>query len=1069
MEQQPSLIGTIVDDRYEVLTMLGAGGMGQVYLCREIGLDRTVSLKLLRMEVGGDADSMSRFEREARAMAALQHEHIVAFLRFGVWQRHPYIVMEHVRGGTLRQLMDSGRLPWQRALTIGSQICAAVGYMHKQGFIHRDLKPSNVMLVGGDSRDIVKVTDFGLVRFLPASGIPAQRLTAAGTMIGTLHYMSPEQVLGAEPDQRCDIYALGCLLFEIVAGAPPLDAPEGTALAFMQVNQAPPRLGHLLAAGECPRALDDVLQTAMAKDPAQRYAAMEDLQQDLDLLLAERPPVLVSAAAPGAQGAGKRVLTSRYKVPALIAACLVTVLSAAYFLLPALIIFDLERRPLPAWSAESIKWADRLSAWGYSAGANQILNRMVDRGRQECDNLAVADAYAGLARLAFKSGQTDDGLQFASRAIDALAGYARIAATFAEGVELDTADRVADVLSPVASRLSARLVPDLIYFSSRYFLRPTVRYAFALDAVAIADRVYSQRDIRRALARSSLALACARMGRKQEAVKILRSLSPLVGKLHSEESAILASHMFEVWCLIGEKKEADRIMLYLFSQLDRMGLPNYGSIPTARICDELAADDARTTALFEKYDLYNRSPGFVLCYAAQLLAKNRWEEGMVHNNKLLANANTLAQVRSMTAKNKAKFMEIHGNYEEMFKAADLAVQLATQQDTALGDALLTRGLANGYLGRLEKAHADFTQALTAFGPSAKGLRSSVYQSEANVLARHMRFHEAAAWTRRSIKEVANSLPDSVVVVDGKMELARYSLQLYDQPGAYEFMAEAFAFLPYLWPETRHAVLARANQWYVILDDADSARRTALQLIDLDKSYGFDEPTRCGDEIIYLEALTLNESARTVSAPVHAFWHKYRECLARNPNLMDRALLLLRYVLLVNHLEDKNQWQVLVDCADNELAVCIPQNSSPFTRVRLALESGFANQQLGRKEAAAKAFQRAHELAKGSMAMEYYILKMESMNAAWAGDMPGALKTYRDSLAMAKRVGMPTGEITATAVAIARALKSTGQIPAAKKLLVELQHTYGLQLDLEGLCKLSVQNLLKHLDTPGNKS
>ncbi len=175
MDQSSYLVGTIVDHRYEIVSSIAAGGMGTVYLAREVELDRLVALKVLHTVIETNAESRSRFEREARALSALKHTNIVTFLRFGIWEQHPYIVMEYLQGVTVKQMIERGRLPWRRALSICIQLCDALRHVHAHGIVHRDLKPSNILRISSESQDVIKVLDFGLAGCLPDTVLPAQR------------------------------------------------------------------------------------------------------------------------------------------------------------------------------------------------------------------------------------------------------------------------------------------------------------------------------------------------------------------------------------------------------------------------------------------------------------------------------------------------------------------------------------------------------------------------------------------------------------------------------------------------------------------------------------------------------------------------------------------------------------------------------------------------------------------------------------------------------------------------------------------------------------------------------
>jgi hypothetical protein len=244
----------------EVLRLIGRGGMGAVYLARQTHLDRQVALKILAPERAGDRRFAERFAREARAMARLQHPHIVTLHDFGQAGGWAYLVMEHVEGATLRQVMATGRLSPSEALALVPPLCEALAHAHAhaQGVVHRDLKPENILI---DGRGRPRIADFGLAKLADADGT----LTASGATLGTLHYMAPEQVAGAaDLDHRADLYALGVMLYEMLTGNLPLG------------RFAPPSQ----AAGT-DRRLDQVVFKSLERDPCRRWQSADELRQAL--------------------------------------------------------------------------------------------------------------------------------------------------------------------------------------------------------------------------------------------------------------------------------------------------------------------------------------------------------------------------------------------------------------------------------------------------------------------------------------------------------------------------------------------------------------------------------------------------------------------------------------------------------------------------------------------------------------------------------------------------------------------------------------------------------------------
>src|SRR6266540_1100662 len=204
---------------YEVLTPLGAGGMGEVYKARDSRLDREVAIKVLPEHLADDPAALSRFEREAKAIAAISHPNILAIHDFGREGGVTFAVMELLEGETLRSRLSGSELPWREAVEIGAAVADGLAAAHGKGIVHRDLKPENIFLTS-DGR--VKILDFGLARVKPPaspqdkSSIPTE--TEAGTIMGTVGYMSPEQVRGEPADAPSDIFSLGCVLYEMLSG-----------------------------------------------------------------------------------------------------------------------------------------------------------------------------------------------------------------------------------------------------------------------------------------------------------------------------------------------------------------------------------------------------------------------------------------------------------------------------------------------------------------------------------------------------------------------------------------------------------------------------------------------------------------------------------------------------------------------------------------------------------------------------------------------------------------------------------------------------------------------------------
>ncbi|GAA4864009.1 Stk1 family PASTA domain-containing Ser/Thr kinase [Actinomycetospora straminea] len=280
---------TLVAGRYQLGPSLGRGGMADVHAGHDVRLGREVAIKVLRADLARDPSFRLRFEREAQNVASLNHPGIVAVYDTGEVAAEgiglPYIVMEYVSGSTLRDLLRAhGPMPPERACAVTADVCAALGFSHEHGVVHRDVKPANIMITPGD---VVKVMDFGIARALTETG-PA---LTGDMVIGTAQYLSPEQGLGQEVDARADVYAAGCVLFELLTGEPPFTGDSPVAIVYQHVREDPPLVATLAPSGtDIPTELEAVVRRAMAKNPDNRYETAADMRADLLRVLAgERP------------------------------------------------------------------------------------------------------------------------------------------------------------------------------------------------------------------------------------------------------------------------------------------------------------------------------------------------------------------------------------------------------------------------------------------------------------------------------------------------------------------------------------------------------------------------------------------------------------------------------------------------------------------------------------------------------------------------------------------------------------------------------------------------------------
>jgi len=264
---------------YEVLGLLGEGGMGVVYRARQVALDRLVALKLLR---GGSSKALARFRAEALAVARLQHPHVVQIFEIGEHQGQPYLALELLEGGSLDSKLTGEAQVAHDAATLVCVLARAVQYAHSRGIVHRDLKPSNVLLT---AEGTAKIADFGLAKFL----LGTEGHTHEGDLVGTPRYMAPEQTRGTleAVGPAADIYSLGVILYELLTGRAPLQAPTPAETLLLIRNQEPLAPSRLLP--RLPRDLETICLTCLQKDPRRRYASAQDLADDLERFLAGKP------------------------------------------------------------------------------------------------------------------------------------------------------------------------------------------------------------------------------------------------------------------------------------------------------------------------------------------------------------------------------------------------------------------------------------------------------------------------------------------------------------------------------------------------------------------------------------------------------------------------------------------------------------------------------------------------------------------------------------------------------------------------------------------------------------
>jgi eukaryotic-like serine/threonine-protein kinase len=307
---------------YEIVGPLGAGGMGEVYRATDTRLGRDVAVKVLPKHLSSNPEIRARFEREARTVSSLNHPHICTLHDVGREGDTDFLVMELVEGETLAQRLEKGALPLAEVLRVGAQIADALDRAHRAGVMHRDLKPGNVML----TKSGAKLMDFGLARAtglgaaseLTSSPTVAGPLTAEGSIIGTFQYMAPEQLEGQEADTRADLWALGCVLYEMATGKPAFTGKSQASLIAAVMGNEPVPISQLSPL--TPPALERLVQACLAKDPADRIQSAHDVKLQLNWMAAGDS----QAGAPAPVGAARpRRGRAAWMAPAVVAVALV--------------------------------------------------------------------------------------------------------------------------------------------------------------------------------------------------------------------------------------------------------------------------------------------------------------------------------------------------------------------------------------------------------------------------------------------------------------------------------------------------------------------------------------------------------------------------------------------------------------------------------------------------------------------------------------------------------------------------------------------------------------------------
>lgn len=281
---------TLFAEKYEILDLLGAGGMGAVYRVRQILIDKIYALKIIPDELLTENLAL-RFEREAKTMASLDHPNLVAIVDFGVWQKQPFMVMELLEGETLTEIISKGPLSLQNAVEIFRQVLQGLAHAHSKDVLHRDIKPSNIMICRDENRKRAVLLDFGIAKKF--ENVDREKnlqtsylaLTRTGEMVGSPLYMSPEQARGAKLTPTCDLYSVGCTFFETITGTPPFLGKTAIESMILHLEQKPPTLKEASLGRDFPPSFERFIQKILSKSPDERYQSAEETRRALQLAL----------------------------------------------------------------------------------------------------------------------------------------------------------------------------------------------------------------------------------------------------------------------------------------------------------------------------------------------------------------------------------------------------------------------------------------------------------------------------------------------------------------------------------------------------------------------------------------------------------------------------------------------------------------------------------------------------------------------------------------------------------------------------------------------------------------
>lgn len=317
----------LINERYQMIGVIGEGGWSTVYKAKDIKLNRLVAVKLLHRHLVSSAEKVKRFQQEAESAAQLTHNNVVVTYDFGVLaDGQPYIVMEFLSGRSLNTLlMEEGRIPYKRLIDLMLPVCEGMHTAHEKGLVHRDLKPANIFVTRDKAgEEVVKIVDFGLAKVVETGqGLAAASLTETGATLGTPAYMSPEQCMGRTLDRRSDIYAIGCIMYEALLGEKPFTGETPFDCMLKHLNEPPLAFANQHSPVSVPPSLERAVFRCLAKDPAHRFQTAKELSTEL------RRAAVETCGTPMGQSAISRIISPKKQISPMIAASVALALAAS--------------------------------------------------------------------------------------------------------------------------------------------------------------------------------------------------------------------------------------------------------------------------------------------------------------------------------------------------------------------------------------------------------------------------------------------------------------------------------------------------------------------------------------------------------------------------------------------------------------------------------------------------------------------------------------------------------------------------------------------------------------------